>query len=68
MASSNFELVGKAEAKPEFITLADGGTVEVHTFEAHIKGFGAGMAMHTGPSAAAMWAAQEQQRQQGARR
>jgi hypothetical protein len=62
MASSNFELVGKAEAKPEVITLADGGTVELHTFEAQIKGHQSDKQFVTGRSAAAMWAVQESQR------
>jgi len=62
MASSNFELVGKVEAKPEVITLADGGTVDVHTFEAQIKGFVFPQQLTTGPSAAAMWLAQEAKR------
>ena len=62
MANSNFELIGKVEAKPEFVTLADGSKVEVHTFEAHIKDFESTQKFTTGPSAAAMWLAQETQR------
>lgn len=68
MESKPFELVGKAEARPEFITLADGGKVEVHTFEALIRGFDAGRPFVSGPGAAAMWLVREQQRIQGQRR
>lgn len=68
MASSNFVMVGEVNTAPKFIKLADGGTVEVGTFEAEIKGFKAGTPMQSGHSAAALWEAAEQKRLTTARR
>lgn len=66
MASRYLAVTGRRDVPPDVIPLADGSTLALHSFEEQVQTQTAKTPFVTGPSAAALWQAHEQERQLGA--